>query len=74
MTSMNRRFRELRKQVGNCGLHLESLNASGGSHLKLVVRRADGKVKTIFVSLTPSDNRAALNNRAILRRFAREGL
>lgn len=72
MTSMNKRFRELRKQVAECGLQLESMTTSGGTHIRLVVRRTDNRIKTVIVALTPSDRRADLNNRALLRRFAKE--
>jgi hypothetical protein len=45
---------------------------SGSSHCRFLLQRKDGKQMLFFASLSPSDHRASLNNRALLRRFAKE--
>lgn len=64
------RARELSKLVDECGLRLVEIVQTGGSHYKVIVERNDGVRRNIICSLTPSDRRAHLNNRALLRRFA----
>ncbi|NLA67259.1 MAG: hypothetical protein GX856_03245 [Gammaproteobacteria bacterium] len=41
-------------------------------HLKITVRRADGKTKLFTVGASSSDHRAHLNARQLLRAFAKE--
>lgn len=53
------------------GLSIETIIRSG-KHEKIKVATPAG-VRMLVVSVTPSDWRAALNNRALLRRWAREG-
>lgn len=53
------------------GLSVESV-INSRSHVKIRVVTPSG-IKLLVVSVTPGDWRAALNNRALLRRWAREG-
>lgn len=53
------------------GLSVETSTRSG-KHEKIRVATPSG-IKLLVVSVTGSDHRASLNNRSILRRWAREG-
>jgi hypothetical protein len=54
-------------------LGIELVRVVQGTHLKLVFSAPAGE-RTLVVSRSPSDNRAFLNNQAILKRWARERL
>ncbi len=43
----------------------------GNGHLELCLRNSFGKETTIILAYSASDYRAHLNNRALIRRFAR---
>ena len=70
MKSAKSRVNDLRKLVEGTGLKLLDCSISGGTHYRLVLERSDGEQTIFFASLSPSDRRAALNNRALMRRFA----
>jgi hypothetical protein len=53
------------------GLSVESITRAG-NHEKIRVATPSG-IKLLVVSVSGSDWRASLNNRSILRRWAREG-
>ena len=53
------------------GLYVEAITRAG-KHEKIRVATPAG-VQMLVVSVTASDWRAALNNRSILRRWAKEG-
>ena len=65
-----KREREIRELVKKAGLQLLELRLSGGSHIRMVVRRDDGEQCVTFSALTPSDHRGAKNKLGELRRFA----
>lgn len=68
---MQRGQRLARELVQAAGLDLLEMAVSGGSHLRVTIRRPDGATVVSFFALTPSDRRGQLNKLAELRRFAR---
>lgn len=66
-------LREAQQLIGEVpGLTLIDCSTTGGSHVRIIARAADGTEKCFTHSNTSSDRRANLNMRALLRRFARE--
>lgn len=69
---MKKREREIAQAVDQTGLRRLGMRTTGTGHYAVTVVAVDGTEKTFFFSKTPSDNRGDINNRGILRRFARE--
>jgi hypothetical protein len=69
---MKKREREIAAVVQQVGLQRDGMRTTGTGHYAVTVTAADGTTKTFFFAKTPSDHRADLNNRGILRRFAQE--
>lgn len=67
-----KRQRELKSLVESVGLQVVKAQSTGGSHYKIRVRAEDGDEQNFIFSRTPSCNRADLNNRSVLRRWAAE--
>ena len=72
MSSYKTRVNDLTKLIQACKLQVINKEISGSSHCRFLLQRNDGKQMLFFASLSPSDHRASLNNRALLRRFAKE--
>jgi hypothetical protein len=69
---MVKQKRDLLAQIKAEGLALVgTLGLTGGNHYKAVLLRGDGATQKATFSLTPSDPRTGLQQRATLRRFAR---
>jgi hypothetical protein len=71
MKSNQSRVKETRKLIESCGLQIVEHTTSGGNHNRFKLQRADGKTFVFVSAVSASDVRAELNNRAILRRFAK---
>jgi len=70
--SLQRQVRSLRTLVTNIGLTCVDIHRTGTSHLAVRVKAANAVEQDFYFASTPSDHRAELNNRALLRRFARQ--
>ena len=69
---LQRQVRSLRALVTNVGLTCVDIHRTGTSHLAVRVKAANAVEQDFYFASTPSDHRAELNNRALLRRFARQ--
>lgn len=65
------RFLVIDRLVESEGLQLVSRSISGGCHIRLRARAADGREEMFFLALSTSDRRSQNNFRSMLRRFAR---
>lgn len=62
--------REARQLAKTAGLEVVDLRISGGNHIRMVLKRADGETCLSFSPLSPGDVRGRKNKLAELRRFA----
>lgn len=69
---MTKRIREAQRTAEEVGLTVLSAEISGGKHIRLRCRRADGAERFFMAPFSPSDTyRAEKNRRAEMRRWAK---
>ena len=66
---MNKDLREFKRDVEGDGRKLISLTRSGKSHYKALIADAAGRTMTYTLACSSSDERAAKNRRADIKRF-----
>ena len=67
---MSKAHREAKRIAIRVGLEVLAIGNTGGTHIKALVRRADGQQAQFIFPATPSDHRGLKNKEAELRRFA----
>lgn len=67
---MSKAHREAKLLAERVGLEVVSVSTTRGTHIRAIVRRADGLEASFIFPATPSDRRGAKNKEAELRRFA----
>ncbi len=66
---MKKEQKEFKKELESRGLKLIALTRTGGDHYKAIIEGDDGKRITYFLASSVSDNRAARNRMADIKRF-----
>ncbi len=64
-------IKELRQFAKSLGLETE-VEHRRNTHFGIRLTHANGQSTTLIVGSSPSDHRAALNNRAFIKRFTRQ--
>lgn len=70
--SIERHRKAVRELIKSVGLTIKQESTTGSGHFMFDVLNTSGKVLKLLVSRTPSDHRAMLNTRAMLRRHAKD--